>query len=83
MERFIALALATAVLFGPQFAAADCACRHRDGKTPEGDTACIRTPQGPQLAVCEKVLNNTSWRFTGRPCPAASLGTDRETPRPG
>lgn len=85
MERLLAVALATAALITAPLlpAAADCACRYPEGKVQEGETACIRTPDGRQLAVCEKVLNNSSWRFTGRPCPAAAIGLGREGLRQG
>ena len=51
-----------------------CTCRSTDGSDVElGKTACIRSPQGMTLARCEKVLNNTSWKFLNQPCPGAAL----------
>jgi hypothetical protein len=46
-----------------------CVCR-APGRTFEvGQTACLQTPNGPRLAECSIVINNTSWRFTDSPCP--------------
>jgi hypothetical protein len=48
---------------------ANCLCR-APGRTFEvGQTGCLQTPEGPRLAECAMVLNNTSWRFTESPCP--------------
>ena len=58
-------------LAGTLAAAADCACRNRGVEVPEGKTACIQTGKGPQLALCEKNLNVTNWRFLGQGCPTA------------
>lgn len=63
------------ILSGPAFAGpnGNCTCRHKGGDVIEGQTACIRTPKGMMLAVCDRVLNNTSWKMLGQPCPSASL----------
>ncbi|WP_026380229.1 hypothetical protein [Afifella pfennigii] len=75
-KRLITLSLAPVLaLLGASFAAAagDCTCRASDGVIArEGETVCIATPNGRQMARCEKVLNNTSWRFLESPCPTAS-----------
>jgi hypothetical protein len=55
----------------PALAGPDCTCRYQGGDIAEGGTACIRAPQGMTLARCEKVLNNTSWKFLNVPCPSA------------
>ncbi len=52
-------------------AAENCTCRSRDGKVAEGGTACIRTANGSMMARCERVLNNTSWKFLDQPCPVS------------
>ena len=59
-----------AVSASPAFS--DCACRYKGGETMSGQTVCIATAKGKELAICEKVLNVTSWRFLGQPCPTAS-----------
>ena len=48
---------------------AECYCRAQGRLFALGETACLRSPDGPRLAQCGMVLNNTSWRFTDRPCP--------------
>lgn len=50
----------------------DCTCRYKGAEVTEGQTACIKTPKGMQMARCERVLNNTSWKFLEVPCPLAS-----------
>jgi len=63
-------------LIGANGAVADskCICR-APGKTYSlGSCVCIVRPGGPmQLACCGKVLNNTSWTFTGKVCPVAMI----------
>lgn len=60
-----------------------CTCRATDGSDiAEGATACIRSPAGMTLARCEKVLNNTSWKFLGQPCPQAALEAGGASRRP-
>ncbi len=63
-------ALLLGLSVGP--ALSECTCRYRGGETKDGQTACIATPKGKELAVCEKVLNVTSWKFLGQPCPTAA-----------
>jgi hypothetical protein len=48
---------------------AECYCRAQGRMFAVGETACLRTGEGARLAECGMVLNNTSWRFTERPCP--------------
>jgi Flp pilus assembly protein TadG len=48
---------------------ANCFCRAQGKTFAVGETACLRTGEGPRVAECGMVLNNTSWRFTARPCP--------------
>ena len=48
---------------------AECFCRAQGTTFAVGQTACLRTSEGPRIAECGMVLNNTSWRFTQRPCP--------------
>jgi hypothetical protein len=80
---FAVVAGLSAALTAPAQSAEACFCRHRDGQTPLGQTACIRSPDGLQMALCERVLNNTSWKFTGAPCPAALMTPRRAPARQG
>ena len=47
----------------------NCYCLAQGKSFAVGETACLRTADGPRIAECGMVLNNTSWRFTARPCP--------------
>ena len=51
---------------------ADCKCLNRGVEVTEGKTACIKTSKGGQLALCEKNLNVTNWKFLGEECPVAA-----------
>jgi hypothetical protein len=47
----------------------NCYCRAQGRTFALGEMACLRTAEGPRIAECGMVLNNTSWQFTPRPCP--------------
>jgi hypothetical protein len=49
-------------------AKADCTCRALGRNVPLGEWVCLSTAAGPRLAVCNLVLNNTSWRVSNLPC---------------
>jgi hypothetical protein len=49
--------------------APDCTCRFEGRSIAVGATACLRTAEGPRVAECGMVLNNTSWHITTRTCP--------------
>ena len=53
----------------PRQHAPDCTCRVEGRSVAVGATACLRTAEGPRLAECGMVLNNTSWRVTAKTCP--------------
>jgi len=65
--------LSFSIFISPAFAGEDCTCSHKGAKTPEGQKACIKTSNGMQMAQCSRVLNNTSWKFLGTPCPTAQI----------
>jgi hypothetical protein len=48
-----------------------CTCRAAGTSHALGAVLCMKTPDGPQLVRCERVLNNTSWRPLQTPCPTA------------
>jgi hypothetical protein len=50
----------------------DCICRYNGGEVMHGQSACLVTAKGRELARCEKVLNMSSWKFLGEPCPSAA-----------
>jgi hypothetical protein len=50
-----------------------CRCRFRGNAYRLGDTVCMTTHLGVQLARCDLFLNNTSWVPTGVPCTMSLL----------
>ena len=67
MNRLI-FAFGILVLTYPAHAGADCTCKYKNLDIPEGQIACLKTPNGEQMARCVRVLNNTSWKFLGGGC---------------
>ena len=68
-----------AFLLGPFAAPAraiDCTCRFGGQNFELGATACLKGPNGPRLARCEMVLNNTSWRLLQEGCLLGKLPSD-------
>ncbi len=61
------------VFAAPTLAGEDCKCRGPNVEASEGETVCIVTSSGSQMAKCERVLNNTSWKFLGKPCPSVRM----------
>ena len=51
-----------------------CTCRAQGTSFALGAVVCLKTPEGPRLARCERVLNNTSWTPLETPCPTARAG---------
>jgi hypothetical protein len=51
-----------------------CRCRHQGGAFRLGETVCMNTHLGTQVARCDLFLNNTSWVPTGVPCTMSDLG---------
>jgi hypothetical protein len=62
--------LALALLAGSSAAGPDhnCTCLFSGGTVKEGETACIDTVKGKQLARCGMFLNNTTWVPLDKPC---------------
>ena len=53
---------------------ARCNCRNRDGSRHElGQVVCLDVGGQRYLALCEMVLNVTSWQKVQDGCPSASL----------
>jgi hypothetical protein len=48
---------------------ADCFCRAEGRMFAYGESACLRTPEGPRMAQCLMELNVTSWTLTSQLCP--------------
>lgn len=62
--------------------AAPCTCRYKGNDYSVGDVICLKGPDGPQMAQCGYVLNNTSWNMTKAPCPTASNTLQNQTKIP-
>ncbi len=60
---------------GPVNGSIPCTCRAEGTSFALGAVVCMKTPDGPQLVRCERVLNNTSWQPLQTPCPTARAGT--------
>lgn len=71
MRNLISASLIAVLIFWSGTASADCICRNAGVQVVEGSTACIKTSNGGQLALCEKNLNVTNWKFLGEECPVA------------
>ena len=74
---FSGIAAALAATTFPALANPDCICRANGREVHEGQTVCLRTAVGMKLARCERVLNNTSWKFSQKPCLFMSLAPQR------
>lgn len=46
-----------------------CMCVANGSLTREGEVACIRTPQGRRMALCNKVINLLNWQVSETACP--------------
>jgi hypothetical protein len=66
------------LLLGTALAGADCICLYKGGSVAHGQTACLITAKGRELARCEKSLNMSTWNFLGEPCPLASAREPRQ-----
>lgn len=58
------LGIASAAFAGP-----NCTCRYKGQAYALESCVCLTTSEGPRLACCGMVLNNTSWKFTEKHCP--------------
>lgn len=56
-------------------AAADCQCRANGRQFQQGQLACLKLPDGTQLARCGMELNNSSWKKVQDGCPSAAAHT--------
>ena len=61
------------VISGATGEAIPCRCRYRDSDFRLGDTVCMNTHLGVQMARCDLFQNNTSWIPLGVPCTMSRL----------
>ena len=59
-----------------------CRCRFQGTAYRLGDTVCMSTHLGVQLARCDLFMNNTSWIPIGVPCTMSGLPIRVATRRP-
>jgi hypothetical protein len=72
IARGLRLTAALTGILVPPPASADCTCRALGRDFALGHAICLATPEGPRLATCGMVLNNTSWHVSGTPCVLAA-----------
>ncbi|WP_197716862.1 hypothetical protein [Mesorhizobium sp. DCY119] len=66
--------LSAAILASSLTAAlADCQCLANGKVYHHGELACLKLPNGNQLARCDMVLNNSAWKKVSDGCPQAEL----------
>ena len=70
MQRPLPLSFSVAVLTAllSTSAQADCTCRAQGRNFEQGQAVCLATPDGPRIATCGMVLNNSSWELSQSPC---------------
>lgn len=74
MRKDATCLLAAAMLAASLGAAfAECQCLANGRKYQHGEIACLMLPNGSQLARCDMVLNNSSWKKIGDECPEAGV----------
>ena len=78
MKHALAIAITLCAFAAPAAAGENCTCRASNVEAQEGQTVCVATSNGSQMARCEKVLNNTSWKFLGTPCPVSHLSSGEQ-----
>jgi hypothetical protein len=64
--------IVVALGIAPAPAMANCQCRANGREFEQGQVACLRLPDGAQLARCGKELNNSSWKKVQDGCPSAA-----------
>lgn len=75
MRRLLPFSLAAAAMAASlsTSAWADCTCRAQGRQFEQGQAACLTTPEGPRVATCGMVLNNSSWELSQTPCVSSQI----------
>jgi len=70
MQRLLSISFGAAVLAATLSvpAQADCTCRAQGRLFEQGQAVCLATANGPRIATCGMVLNNSSWELSQTPC---------------
>ena len=74
MRQIRAALVLSLAMIASSSAGATCKCRAPGVVASEGQTLCIRTPEGVRLARCGKISNVASWTFLQGECPQAEAG---------
>ena len=82
MLRYVGIAALAVTLPLPiaGTSAADCLCRANGSAFRQGQTTCLALPDGPRLARCEMVLNNSSWKILDETCFQTSKRLEKASP---
>ncbi len=73
LPRWVAVAAMLTASNGMAFA--ECLCRANGRTYEQGQIACLALTGEKQLARCEMVLNNSSWKKIQNGCPEATGGS--------
>jgi hypothetical protein len=58
-----------AAFAGPPIGSGNCQCKAQNKMYNQGQTVCLKMPQGMQLVQCIRDLNVTSWKKIQDGCP--------------
>jgi hypothetical protein len=72
--------LSTPAFAGPPIGSGNCQCKAQNKMYDQGQTVCLKMPQGMQLVQCIRDLNVTSWKKIQDGCPNA-MGLPLSSPR--
>lgn len=72
MKAALSSCIVVLTAFAPTPGRGDCQCLANGRTFHHGDIACLQLPEGPELAQCGMVLNNSSWKKIQDGCPEAS-----------
>jgi hypothetical protein len=79
MRTLLAIALvavlSTPAFAGPPIGSGSCQCKAQNKMYDQGQTVCLKMPQGMQLVQCIRDLNVTSWKKIHDGCPNAMSRT--------
>jgi hypothetical protein len=75
MKQLFAITLVTVLsapaFAGPPIGSGSCQCKAQNKMYDQGQTVCLKMPQGMQLVQCIRDLNVTSWKKIQDGCPNA------------
>lgn len=69
---FVAATIAAPTSAASAVPEAPCTCRFKGQDMQIGQIICANLPNGDVLMMCDRVLNNTSWKTLQQGCPVTS-----------